>query len=388
MRLKLGHVVLMVLLIVGLGVATIVGFTRPAKTVEVSREVTKEVEKVVKETVVVEKKVEKEVTKVVEQTVEVQTTPVPATPAPTSTPSATQVSNSPTSAPQQGVASSQLTMTSTSFVSNPCRDGEVIGNMYANLPRIPVGTVENNVVLEVSWPGHGFGGFDRAVVVVPQLLPDVQVFVNNASTIHMVRYCGSLAQVEAYVSDRTTHVNAMVVTAADGQGQVPKQSEIGVWSLDIPTGTLRSLVLAPDGPLTDTVRSHIEVVRLAITPFVPTVTPTRVATAAPTSALTATTTAARCVPSAIDGLGPWEPKDRTVVGPAVVNVGFPKEGNTQVRVFVPSRKKVTFMNAAGSGWNYASCTEAQAQAELVANAGNLKVVKVDDLIQAGKAKWQ
>lgn len=298
-------------------------------------------------------------------------TSVPPTETPTATMQPTQTPWVVTVTPQQVSnpttsalgASSQASTTDVVVSTNPYRDGEVIGNMYANLPRIPVGTAENNVVLELSWPGKGFGGYDRAVVVVPLLLSDVQVFVNNASTIHMVRYCGTLMEVETYISDKATHVNAMVVTAANGKGQMPKVSEIGVWGLDL-TGTIRSLVLAPDGPLTDTVKSHIEVVNLTLPVAVaPTATPTMtpIPNAAATMTVTVTPVVAKCVPSAID-LGPWEARDRTVQGPAVVNIGRPNEGNSQVRTFVPAGKTVVFLASAGSGWDYTACGEAKAQA--------------------------
>lgn len=222
--------------------------------------------------------VTKEVTKIVEKPVERVVTPTPtgtATPAPTVT--GTSLPAMPTSAP---AGTSMASLTATKPVSGPsCRDGEVIGNMYANLSRIPVGTAENNVVLELSWPGKGFGGFDRAVVVVPQLVNGVQVFVKNASTIHMVLYCGTLEQVQDYAIH---HVEAMVVTAADSQGRVPKTTEIAVLRLDLNTGKLFPLVNAPDGPEISTVQSHFEVVRLSAKPT-PTVVPTSTPTSTPTS---------------------------------------------------------------------------------------------------------
>lgn len=244
---------------------------------------------------------------------------------------------------------------------------------------------ENVVVSEVAWAGPGFGNFQRAVLVIPQL-GEYQVFLLRVDTIHSLRYCGTLDEVKAYVGDKGTHVWAMRATAADGQGNIPDEQEIGVYTIDLSTGKLAVLVPAPKGPALSVVQPHIEVVHLAVTP-IPSVAPTHTPSVLATASVTATTVV-KCAPTGID-LGPWEPRDRTVAGPAVVNVGFPREGNSQVRVLVPKGKIVVFIAAAGSGWSYSQCGEAQAQVELTTVfAGGLKVVKVDDLISQGMAKWQ
>ncbi len=326
------------------------------QTVEV--EVPVEQTVVVQQTVVVEREVEIEVEVIVTAT----PSPAPiveptATPAPTATP---------TSAQQE----SELPQVS-------CRDGEVIGNERNLLDRTPVGLGENNSVVEVSWqPGSGFGGFDRFVLVIPALQGQYQVFLVSVSTIHMVRYCGSIDQVEAYVGQEVTHIMAMRVTAADQSGNLPDLQEIGAYRLDLASGKVSVLNEAPKGPTISTIEAHVEVVPLG--------GQSGLASSEP---LTTTGAAAACVPTTID-LGPWEAKDRTVVGPAIVNIGFPDEGTTQVRVFVPSGETVVFKNAAGSGWDFTVCGEAQAKAELTEFAGDLPVVTVQSLVDAGKAKWQ
>jgi len=210
-----------------------------------------------------------------------------------------------------------LVPASTPFVSAgaPCRDGETVGNLFDNVSRVPVGLAENAAVIEVSWSGNGFGGFERAVIVVPRL-DGVQVFLNRVSTVHMLRYCGTLAEVENYVSDKTTHIHAMVVTAVDSQGQKPEESEIGAWSLSIQTGVPSSLVNAPKGPSLAEVRSHIEVVRLISLAYdTPASKSTQVATATPKVQAKTPVSVAKCVPTTLD-LGPWEARDRPVQGPA------------------------------------------------------------------------
>lgn len=273
-------------------------------------------------------------------------------------------------------------------IANPCRDGEVLGNDRNSLNRSPVGLAENVVVSEVAWSGPGFGNFQRAVLVVPQL-GNYQVFLLKVDTIHSLRYCGTLSEVQTYVSDKNTHVWAMRATAADGSGNLPDEQEIGVYNLDLVSGKLSVLVPAPKGPSLTDVQGHIEVVRLAsssVSVATPAPKSTPVTAATPTVQAKAPVVA-KCVPTTMD-LGPWEAKDRTVQGPAVVNIGWPKEGNAQVRTFVPAGKTVVFLSAAGSGWSYSVCGEDQAQAELTANAGNIKVITVDELIAQSNAKWQ
>ncbi len=270
----------------------------------------------------------------------------------------------------------------TQIESNTCRDGEVLGNDRNSLDRSPVGLAENVVVSEVSWAGQGFGNFQRVILVIPKL-ENYQVFLLKVDTIHSLRYCGTLTEVQNYVGDTSTHVWAMRATAADGSGNLPDEQEIGVYNLDLVSGKLSVLVPAPKGPSLSVVQSHVEVVHLNI--VVTTITPTAV-TLNRTPVTPTATVSTKCVPVTIN-LGPWEARDRQVSGPAIVNIGRPNEGNGQVRTLVPTGKTVVFLSSAGSGWSYASCTEARAQAELTANAGGLQVVKLDDLITAGKAKW-
>jgi len=151
---------------------------------------------------------------------------------------------------------------SVSVTTTLCRDGESIGNELNELGRTPIGLGENVAVVEAHWQGEGFGGFDRIVLVIPALGNQYQAFLSNVEGIHMVRYCGTLTQVETYVIDPKTHVWAMRSSSADGEGNMPEEDEIPVYSVDLEIGEIKILHSAPDGPTKTEVLEYLEVVEL------------------------------------------------------------------------------------------------------------------------------
>lgn len=270
--------------------------------------------------------------------------------------------------------------TSVAPTAAPCLDGEVIGNDLNNLDRTPVGLGENNSALEASWRGQGFGNFDRTNLVIPALGSKYQVFLVNVETIHTTRYCGILMEVESYLSGGA-HVKSMQVTAADTAGNMPTANEIGVYSLDLTNKTLKVLKAAPAGPTLEEVMTHIQIVDLQTGQIYggPTIDSSTGGNQ-PVAAVI-------CPPAMVVDLGPWESAERTIAGPAIVNIGFPAEGDAQVRTFVPAGTTAVFHNAAGSGWQYdASCDPGEIQRQLTANAGGITVISLDDLVAQGKAK--
>lgn len=263
----------------------------------------------------------------------------------------------------------------------PCRDGEVVGNELNQLDRTPIGLGENNTAIEVAWRGQGFGGFDRANIGVPALGNRYQVFLVNVETIHMTRYCGKLEEVEAYLASGA-HVRSMQATAADANGNMPSADEIGVYSVDLAGKSLKLLKAAPSGPTIQEVFSHIQVVDLQTGqiyggPII-----------ASDSGVIAPVTAI-CPPASVVNLGPWEAAERTIEGPAIANIGFPNEGTTLYRTYVPTGKTVVFHSAAGKGWRFDNvCDPGEIQRQLTASAGGLPVVNLDDLVAQGKASIQ
>lgn len=264
-----------------------------------------------------------------------------------------------------------------------CLDGEVVGNELNELDRTPVGLGENNSAIEVSWRGQGFGGYDRVNLVIPALGGTYQVFIVDVETVHMTRYCGKLAEVEAYLASGA-HVRSMQETAADVNGNMPAAEEIGVYAIDMTTKTLKVLKAAPNGPTVEEVMTHLQIVDLETGQIygVPTITiDSSTGGGAPEAAI--------CPPAMVVDLGPWEAAERTIAGPAIANIGFPAEGDAQVRVYIPAGTTATFHNAAGSGWQYdALCDPGEINRQLSANSGGLPVVTLDELVAAGKASVQ
>jgi len=111
-----------------------------------------------------------------------------------------------------------------------CQDGKIVSNQFADISRIPIGTLEGAVVAEISWTGSGFGGFDRYVVVVPRMTAETMAFVRDAKTIHLVQYCGFLKDILAWAP---THVDALVQSSQDDAGNRPDPQEIGVYFLNL-----------------------------------------------------------------------------------------------------------------------------------------------------------
>ncbi len=145
---------------------------------------------------------------------------------------------------------------STTTTAGACEDGKVIGNQYANLNRVPVGTAEGTIVAELSWTGSGFGGYDRAVVIVPKL-DDTRyaIHVLNPKTVHEVQYCGADQAIDNWAP---THVDAMVITAQANDGSRPDPNEIGVYRLNF-DGRLTEIRPGPKGPGLDAVQQRLVV---------------------------------------------------------------------------------------------------------------------------------
>jgi hypothetical protein len=135
-----------------------------------------------------------------------------------------------------------------------CVDGSDLPNAYADISRIPLGNGEGASVYEISWDGLGFSGFDRIVLVLPRMDATHMAFVNNARTVHGLRYCGFLEDIIAYAP---THVDALRQSSQDQQGNRPSADEIPVVLLNL-DGTFVITKSAPNGPSLDTIKAHLE----------------------------------------------------------------------------------------------------------------------------------
>lgn len=134
-----------------------------------------------------------------------------------------------------------------------CKDGEVLGNQFADLSRVPVGTLEGIVVVEVSWTGNGFGGYDRAILVVEELDASHMAFIRNAKTIRVTQYCGTADAVTAWA---TTHIDAMVQSAQDDSGNRPNPQEIGVYLVPL-NGSITVVREGPLGPSLEVIQQRV-----------------------------------------------------------------------------------------------------------------------------------
>lgn len=135
-----------------------------------------------------------------------------------------------------------------------CKDGSTLDNVYADISRIPLGNREGASVYELSWDGSGFAGFDRIVLVLPRMDETHMGFVNNARTVHGLRYCGVLQDVVDYAPN---HVKALRQSSQDGSGNRPAAEEIPVVLMNL-DGSIVITKAAPTGPSLDTIKAHLE----------------------------------------------------------------------------------------------------------------------------------
>lgn len=153
---------------------------------------------------------------------------------PTLTPTAAPTS-APTSAP---TATPTAAPTATPIISAPpaaCRDGELVlvhaADAGDTLDRLPVGEGERVDIMEISWPGQGFGGLDRAIIVIPRLGNVWQVNVLlGAQTVATRGFCGTNEAVAEWAV--TAHVPSLQQASRDATGNQPPAAEIGVYRLD------------------------------------------------------------------------------------------------------------------------------------------------------------
>jgi len=113
-----------------------------------------------------------------------------------------------------------------------CREGVVPGNQ-ANFvgEKVPIGTAEGPTIIEVSWkPGNGYGGYNRAVIVLGQRDIGRNYVTISPATVRMNQYCGALDDVKNYAKDPTHHVRAMIDSSSDAGGR-PQEDEIPVFAL-------------------------------------------------------------------------------------------------------------------------------------------------------------
>lgn len=156
-----------------------------------------------------------------------------------------------------------LTSAPTAAPSGPCRDGQLVlvhaADAGDTLDRLPVGEAERVDIMEISWPGQGFGDLDRAIVVLPRLGPVWQADVlPGAQTVSTRGFCGTNEAVADWAVK--AHVPSLQQASRDGQGDQPSADEIGVYRLDYEARTMIIVKKATtaNAPAPEEVLSHIE----------------------------------------------------------------------------------------------------------------------------------
>lgn len=178
------------------------------------------------------------------------------TPAPTPT-TAVLVVATPTATAQQA----QLAVASTPAVeaaskssaadngNTTCEDGELLfRDTYPEgevSPRVPLGEAEREDIVELSWPGQGFGGLDRAILVTPRLGPVWGVNIIGAQTIGARGFCGWGDEVTNWA--KTQHIPSLQQASRDTTGAQPATTEIGVFRLNYEDGILIQVVPGAQG---------------------------------------------------------------------------------------------------------------------------------------------
>lgn len=145
--------------------------------------------------------------------------------------------------------------------TGPCLDGQMVLDELANqgslLNRLMVGEAERVTVVHVSWPGEGFAGLDRVIVIAPRQGPVWQVFVKSgAYSIATRGFCGSNQEVADWADP--AEVESLRRASADSDGEIPPVSEIGIYLLNYEERTLIVVKNAPDGPTPEEVLNHLE----------------------------------------------------------------------------------------------------------------------------------
>lgn len=142
-----------------------------------------------------------------------------------------------------------------------CYDGELVLTHKADegdtLSRTPVGEAERADIMEMSWAGEGFGGLDRAIVVIPRLGPVWAVNVKaGVQTIATRGFCGTNEAVASWAV--AAHVPSLQQASRDAEGQQPTSEEVGVYRLDYEARALYVEKAAPAGPSPEEVLGWIE----------------------------------------------------------------------------------------------------------------------------------
>lgn len=168
-----------------------------------------------------------------------------ATPVPTTPPQATTTATPPAQPPAPQSA---------------CRDGEQMAVVSNKLDRSPLGTGDRWSINEVSWVGKGFGGLQRAVVVLSPLGGTWAVHIVNGMTARVVAFCGTGEEVSAWAVK--AHAPSLRQASQAPDGSRPSEGEIPVYWLDFAgDGKIHVVKDAPNGPSPDVALAHLEVSR-------------------------------------------------------------------------------------------------------------------------------
>ncbi len=111
--------------------------------------------------------------------------------------------------------------------------------------RSPIGSAERETIVELAWPGRGFGGFDRAVVVLPRLGAVWQMNVKSYSTQAQRFFCGTGEEVTQWASK--AHLPSFQQASRNQNGAQPQEGEVALIRLNYEEGTAKVVVAGRAG---------------------------------------------------------------------------------------------------------------------------------------------
>jgi len=134
--------------------------------------------------------------------------------------------------------------------TQPSRDGESIMTIAAPEgqvnPRLPISRAERADIVDLSWAGKGFSGYDRAIIVTRRTAQFWELDAKSGSrTARVLAFCGKTldykdgGEIERWAIG--SGVNALQQASRDPQGKQPTTEEIGVFEVDYEKGEVITL---------------------------------------------------------------------------------------------------------------------------------------------------
>lgn len=140
----------------------------------------------------------------------------------------------------------------------PCRDGEQMAVTANALSRTPLGVGNRWSINEISWVGTGFGGLQRAIIILSPLGDSHAVHLVNGMTARTVAFCGDGPSVSTWAVK--AHVGSLQQASQAPNGSRPNEAEIPVYWVDFAgDGKVHVVKDGPQGPSPNDILAHLQV---------------------------------------------------------------------------------------------------------------------------------